>query len=150
MIRAYTQTRSAQDDACCSQLGGTVVADPSDPTGNSDSCVGAVLNGTPNTIWNGEACFYLSEYGPANQNQESGGFLDSLSSFDFGIISNAYCNLSPLFSGGQVPQGCLPQVNANGQPGEATESNTKKIVLSVVLILAVAAISYLVIRRIKK
>lgn len=154
MIRANTQTRSAEDNACCAQLGGTVVPDPSDPTGNSDSCVNANLGGTLNTIWNGEACYYLSEYGQApgqDSNGNGGGFLEGLSNFDFGIVSNAYCNLAPLFNNGIAPAGCLPNVQGqNGSPGDATESNTKKIVLGVVLVLAVASISYLVIRKLRK
>jgi hypothetical protein len=152
MITQFNQ-RSEEDNICCSQLGGVVQLDPSDPSGAFDLCQNAMIGGSPQSIYNAEACFYLSEYGPVQSESSNSNWWANVSNFDFGIFSNAYCNLYPLLNSGNLPPACTVPI-AGGQnsniSGEGSEGQIKKIILVVALVLAVGAIAFVVIRKIKK
>lgn len=152
MITQFNE-RSQEDNVCCAQLGGSVQVDPSDPSGAFDLCQNAMLGGSAQTIWNAEACYYLTEYGPANIESSNTNWWQTVSQFDFGIFSNAYCNLYPLLNSGNLPPACVVPVAqgaGNENSGEGSENQIKKIILVVALVLAVGAISFLVIRKIRK
>lgn len=83
----------------------------------------------------------------------SSNWLQQLQGFDFGIISNAYCNIAPLLSGGEIPAACQPPSGAPGMGGGFAEDKTPKTgryILAIVLVVAVAFASYFVIKRIAK
>lgn len=142
----------SENQSCCIQLGGTIINDPDYPDDPAFSlCQNAVINGVPNTIPLPEACQYLDEYGASSPSSGGGGnFWSFLEGFDFGIISNAYCNIAPLFSSNPV-QGCQqPVAPGEDGSGQSEESNIGKIILAAVLVILVAAIVFLIIRRTAK
>lgn len=78
------------------------------------------------------------------------GWLSQLQNFDFGIISNAYCNIAPILSGGELPQSCQPPTPQAGVPQSDGTPKTGRYILAIVLVTVVAFASYFVIKRIAK
>lgn len=102
-------------------------------------------------VYSDAAVCEWSTSGPGASGGGGSNWLSGLSSFDFGVVSNAYCNLAPLFSGGNVPQGCQQQTSPDGSPiGSQPQDNSKRYILAIVLIVAVAVISFFVIRKLAK
>lgn len=138
----------SENQSCCIQLGGTIVTDsdyPDDPA--FSLCQNAILGGVANTIPLPEACQYLNEYGPVSQSESGGNVWGFLEGFDFGVVSNAYCNIAPLFSSGPVNGCAQPLAQGEEGGGESEGSKIGKIVLAAVLVILVAAIVFLIIRR---
>ena len=100
-------------------------------------------------------CDNFGQQAPGENGQDSGNIFSFLEGFDFGILSNAYCNLAPIFSGGNIPAGCSPPApgGPGGPPeqqGEAGMSITGKILLGLLLVAVVGGIVYLIVTRSRK
>lgn len=106
-----------------------------------------------NVTYSDEDVCGWSQTGISQPSASSGSnWLSALSGFDFGIFSNAYCNLYPLLNEGNIPPECkAPSANgtpANGTPGPSEDTGKSgKYVLAIVLVVVVAIIAFFVIRK---
>lgn len=90
----------------------------------------------------------------AESGEPSGGsnWLSALQGFDFGLFSNAYCNLAPLFSGGDIPLACQQPgpAGVSGAGPSDTTPKTGRYLLAIGLVVVVGVITYFVIKRLAK
>lgn len=98
---------------------------------------------------NEDVCGWATSGLPSEQSGNgASSWLSAISSFDFGIFSNAYCNLYPLLNSGNVPPECKPKP-INGESVEDTGTSGKYI-LAIVLVIVVAVIAFFVIKKYRK